>query len=103
MEKADESVYILNDSAASNNWVVHGNFTTTGKPMFAGDPHLGCKLPAFWQLMEISFHLNGELISVIGGSIPGVPLIVIGQNKHMVWSMTAPLNDNSDLWKEKLS
>lgn len=50
LEKADESLYTLNDSAASNNWVVHGNYTTTGKPILCGDPHLGTKIPAFWQL-----------------------------------------------------
>lgn len=40
---------------------------------------------------------------LIGGTIPGVPGVVIGKNDFMVWSMTAPLNDNSDLFKEELS
>jgi len=54
----DEVTSILYGMAgveASNNWAVHGNFTVTGKPLFGGDPHLGCKLPAFWQMMEVSF------------------------------------------------
>ena len=55
LEKADESLYILNEVGASNNWVVHGNYTNTGMPILAGDPHLGCKLPSFWQLMELTF------------------------------------------------
>lgn len=46
-------LYGLSGVEASNNWAVHGNHTTTGKPIFSGDPHLGCKLPAFWQLMEV--------------------------------------------------
>jgi len=103
LEKSPEDYYIISDTAASNNWVVHGNYTTTGLPILCGDPHLGTKIPAFWQLMEVAFTENGELYNLIGGSVPGVPGIVIGKNNHMAWSMTAPLNDNSDLYKEKLS
>jgi penicillin G amidase len=91
------------DSEASNNWVVHGNYTDTGLPILCGDPHLGTKIPAFWQLQEVSFRFNGEEMHLIGGTIPGVPGVVIGKNDFMVWSMTAPLNDNSDLFKEELS
>lgn len=53
--------------------------------------------------MEISWEENGEEFRLIGGSVPGVPSIPIGKNDYMAWSMTAPLNDNSDLFKEKLS
>lgn len=55
LDKTDEALYTLNDSSASNNWVVHGNFTTTGNPILCGDPHLGTKIPAFWQLQELTF------------------------------------------------
>ena len=103
LEKAPEEYYVISDTAASNNWVVHGNFTSTGKPILCGDPHLGTKIPAFWQLMELQFEQDGEVIDMIGGSVPGVPGIVIGKNNYLTWSMTAPLNDNSDLYKEKLS
>jgi acyl-homoserine lactone acylase PvdQ len=41
---------VSDDAGASNSWVVHGDFTETGFPMLANDPHLGTALPAFWQL-----------------------------------------------------
>ena len=40
---------------------------------------------------------------MIGGSIPGVPLIGIGRTKNISWGITAPLSDSSDLWQEKIS
>ena len=55
LEEGNPELYMMNDNTASNNWVVHGNFTNTGMPILAGDPHLGCKLPAFWQLIELSY------------------------------------------------
>lgn len=103
LDKTPDEFHIITNTAASNNWVVHGNFTTTGKPILCGDPHLDTKIPAFWQLMEVSFMEDGEMVNMIGGSVPGVPGIIIGKNNHMAWSITAPLNDNSDLFKEKLS
>lgn len=53
--------------------------------------------------MEISWVEEGEEHHLIGGTIPGMPGVVIGKNDYLAWSMTAPLNDNSDLFKEKLS
>ena len=89
---------------ASNNFAVHGNYTTTGKPLFGGDPHLGCKIPAFWQQMEVAFKDNeGNPQSVIGGSIPGVPAIIIGHSLYLAWSQTSPHADNTDLWQEHLN
>jgi penicillin G amidase len=38
---------------ASNNWVVHGDHTVTGKPILANDPHLGTSIPSFWTLNEL--------------------------------------------------
>lgn len=88
---------------ASNNWAVHGNFTATGKPLFGGDPHLGCKVPAFWQMMEVTFSHNNKKHSIVGGSIPGVPAIIVGHSLNLAWSTTSPHADNTDLWQEKLS
>lgn len=39
----------MDDQMASNNWVIHGNHTSTGLPMLASDPHLSTDMPAFWQ------------------------------------------------------
>jgi len=71
--------------------------------MLAADPHLGNKIPSFWQLMEVSWQEDGETFSSQGASTPGAPFIFVGRSKKMVWSMTAPVNDNSDLWQEELN
>ncbi len=86
------------DSMHSNNWVIHGNHTATGKPMLANDPHLSTSLPSFWTLNEIIW----EDKFLIGASAPGIPLIGIGRSKNISWGQTSPLCDNSDLWQETL-
>ena len=40
--------FVSEDSMHSDSWVIHGNFTETGKPMLANDPHLGTSIPSFW-------------------------------------------------------
>ena len=69
------------DTMHSNNWVIHGNHTATGKPMLANDPHLGTSLPSFWTLTEIIW----EDKFLIGASAPGIPLIGIGRSKNISW------------------
>lgn len=46
---------------------------------------------------------EGQEVHLIGGSYPGTPGVVLGKSDYLSWSMTAPLNDNSDIYKEKLS
>jgi acyl-homoserine lactone acylase PvdQ len=90
-DKVDEAMH-------SNNWVIHGKHTSTGKPMLANDPHLGTNLPSFWTLSELIW---GDKF-LIGASAPGIPLIGIGRSKNISWGQTSPLCDNSDLWQENL-
>jgi len=87
------------DQMHSNNWVIHGNYTATGKPMLANDPHLGTSLPSFWTLTELIWDDK----FLIGASAPGMPLIGIGRSKNVSFGQTSPLCDNSDLWQETLS
>lgn len=84
---------------ASNNWVISGKHTATGMPMLANDPHLGTAIPSFWTLQELVW----EDKFLIGGSLPGVPMIGIGRSKNVSWGQTSPLCDASDLWKETIS
>ena len=65
----------------SNNWVIHGNHTSTGLPMLANDPHLSTSLPSFWQLIELVW----EDKFLIGGAVPGIPLVAIGRSKNVSW------------------
>src|SRR5205085_3429462 len=68
----------------SNNWVVSGARTVSGKPILANDPHLGVRNPSIWYLT----HLAGAGFDVEGYSIPGAPGVVIGHNPHIAWGVT---------------
>jgi len=46
---------LLGDQMSSNHWVVHGNHTETGMPLFAGDPHLENQIPSTWLLFHLEF------------------------------------------------
>ena len=90
--------FVSEDSMHSDSWVIHGNFTETGKPMLANDPHLGTSIPSFWQLNELIW--KEKFLS--GASCPGVPLIPIGRGKKTSYGMTSPNCDTSDLWQETI-
>ncbi len=81
----------------SNNWVVSGARTTTGKPLLANDPHLGVRNPSIWYLA----HLSGAGFEVAGFSIPGAPGIVIGHNARIAWGVTNLGPDVEDLYVER--
>ncbi|WP_252829480.1 penicillin acylase family protein [Thermus scotoductus] len=79
---------------ASNNWVVAGSRTVTGKPFLANDPHLRLGAPSLWFLMA----LEAPGYRVIGASLPGVPGIVIGRNDRIAWGVTNVGADVQDLY-----
>ena len=81
----------------SNNWVVSGEVTDTGKPYLAGDPHLGLTLPSIWY----EIHLCCPTLNVYGVNFPGVPCIIIGHNSHVAWSPTNGQNIQTFYYKEK--
>ena len=67
--------------------------------MIANDPHLGNSIPSFWQLQELIWGDN----YLSGASVPGNPMIYVGKNKRITWTVTAALADISDLWQEELN
>lgn len=82
----------------SNNWVVSGKLTQTGKPLLANDPHLMISVPPIW--MEMGLECPG--FKTRGVTIPGVPLIVIGHNDRIAWGVTNSYADVQDLFIEKI-
>lgn len=78
----------------SNNWVISGSRTTTGKPMLANDPHLGFSAPSLWYLAD----LKGDTLSSIGATLPGVPGVVLGRNDRITWGATNVYPDTQDLF-----
>ena len=85
------------DRAASNNWVVSGKHTVSGKPLLANDPHLGASAPSIWYMT----HLSAPGIRVAGVTSPGLPGIIIGHNERIAWGFTNVGPDVQDLYIEK--
>jgi penicillin amidase len=83
--------------AASNNWVVSGKRTVTGKPLLANDPHLRPTAPSIWYLV----HLSAPGVRVAGISSPGIPGVIIGHNDRIAWGFTNVGPDVQDLYIEK--
>jgi penicillin amidase len=81
---------------ASNNWVVSGKRTASGKPLLANDPHLRATAPNIWYLA----HLAAPGLRVAGVSAPGVPGILLGHNADMAWGATNLGPDVQDVYAE---
>lgn len=80
----------------SNNWVVSGAHTATGKPLLANDTHLELSVPSIWYEM----HLTAPGYNAKGFTLPGAPLIVIGHNDEIAWGFTNNGADVQDLYIE---
>ncbi|MFK5980013.1 MAG: penicillin acylase family protein [Rhizobiaceae bacterium] len=87
---------------ASNNWVISGSRTQSGKPILANDPHLGLTAPSMFYLTHLSFTNEDGLQNIIGGSLPGTPLILVGRNDSLAWGLTTTGVDSQDIFVERL-
>jgi penicillin amidase len=82
----------------SNNWVLAGGRTKSGRPILANDPHLPIEFPSVWYEM----HLVASGLDVIGVTIPGMPFVALGHNARIAWGMTATSADVQDLVRERI-
>jgi len=87
-----------NEGLGSNNWVVSGSRTASGKPLLANDPHLGLTAPPVWYFAQLS----APGVNVIGSTLPGVPGVILGRNERIAWGFTNTGPDVQDLYIEKL-
>ena len=85
---------------ASNNWVVAGKKSTTGKPIFSNDMHLGLNSPGIWS--QIHQYVEGKL-NVTGVILPGQPFIIAGHNDRIAWGMTNVMLDGADFYIETIN
>ncbi len=83
---------------ASNEWVLSGAHTVSGKPLLANDPHLGLSFPGTWYLAR----LVGPGFDIRGASPPGVPTIALGHNGRIGWGFTTTNLDSQDLFVERV-
>lgn len=86
------------EGVGSNNWVVAGSHTRSGKPLLANDPHLKLSAPALWYFAR----LEAPGLHVAGATMPGLPMVVLGQNEHIAWGFTNTAPDVQDLYLERL-
>jgi len=90
---------IAPNGQGSNNWVVAGSRTVTGKPLLANDPHLLVQMPAVW----FEAHLSCPTYEASGVTLPFAPGIIIGHTAHHAWGFTNVGGDTQDLFLERLS
>lgn len=83
----------------SNNWVISGKLTDTGKPLLANDPHQGLSLPAIWY--QINLRATDGSYYAAGVSVIGAPGVVIGHNDHIAWGATNVMADVQDVYIEE--
>jgi penicillin G amidase len=89
----------VSNSGASNSWVIDGAKTKSGKPILANDPHLGFLAPIMWYLADI----NTPDHRITGGTVPGVPFVVLGHNRKIAWGVTSTHPDLQDLFIETVT
>jgi penicillin amidase len=85
-------------AAGSNNWVISGAHTASGKPLLSNDMHLPIYVPNIWYMAE----LRAPDFHVAGVTLPGLPEVIAGHNEHLAWGFTALFADVQDLYIEKL-
>jgi len=86
------------EGVGSNNWVVAGSHTVSGKPLLANDPHLKLTAPALWYFAR----LEAPGLKVAGATMPGLPMVVLGQNERIAWGFTNTNPDVQDVYLEQI-
>jgi penicillin amidase len=89
----------IRQGLGSNNWVVSGSHTATGKPLLANDTHLELSIPPIWY----EVHLTAPGWNVKGFTLPGAPMVIIGHNEHIAWGFTNNGADVQDLYIESFN
>ena len=84
---------------ASNAWAAAPSRSATGSTLLANDPHLGFSAPTIWYLARMELQSGG----VIGGTIPGIPAIIVGRSEGFGWGITSSYLDDQDVYIEKLN
>jgi penicillin amidase len=89
----------FNPNDGSNNWVIDGTMSATGKPILANDPHRTIALPSLRYLV----HLVGPGWNVIGAGEPALPGVAAGHNERVGFGFTIVGIDQQDLYVEEVN
>ena len=85
----------------SNNWVVSGAHTVSGKPLLSNDMHLDYGVPGIWY--EVQLEVPQKSFNVAGVSLPGAPFVIVGHNQRIAWGFTNVEPDVEDLYTEQFN
>ncbi|AKS45988.1 penicillin amidase [Octadecabacter temperatus] len=88
-----------NLAGASNAWAAGITRSATGSTLLANDPHLGLTAPSIWYLARLELETGG----VIGGTIPGVPVVMLGRSADLGWGITSSYLDDQDVYIEEVN
>jgi len=83
----------------SNNWVISGAHTGSGKPLLSNDMHLDLEIPNVWY----EAHLTAGDFDVVGVTLPGMPYVIVGHNLRIAWGFTNLGPNVEDLYVEKFN
>ncbi|EIE51946.1 penicillin amidase [Citreicella sp. 357] len=86
-------------AGASNVWAAAPERSAGGGTLLANDPHLGLTAPSTWYLARLQLQEGG----VIGGTIPGIPAVMLGRSQSLAWGITSSYLDDQDLHLEELN
>ncbi|APX11582.1 penicillin acylase family protein [Tateyamaria omphalii] len=86
-------------AGASNAWAAAAIRSASGGTLLANDPHLGFSAPAIWYLARLELQTGG----VIGGTIPGMPVVLTGRSDRLGWGLTTAYVDDQDVFIEELN
>ncbi|QGX98075.1 penicillin acylase family protein [Roseovarius faecimaris] len=86
-------------AGASNAWAAAPKRSASGGTLLANDPHLGFSAPAIWYLARMELQSGG----IIGGTIPGVPAVMVGRSAKLGWGITSSYLDDQDVFMEELN
>ena len=86
-------------AGASNAWAAARDRSASGGTLLANDPHLGFTAPAIWYLARLELQSGG----VIGGTIPGIPVVLTGRSAALGWGLTSSYADDQDVYIEELN
>ena len=87
--------------AGSNNWVVSGAHTASGKPLLSNDMHLSHGVPGIWYETDLQAPTPSGSFHVTGVALPGAPFIIVGHNDHIAWGFTNLGADVQDVYVER--
>ncbi|MEM8979135.1 MAG: penicillin acylase family protein [Pseudomonadota bacterium] len=86
-------------AGASNAWAASAKRAASDNTLLANDPHLGFTAPSIWYLARLELQTGG----VIGGTIPGVPMVLLGRSNDLGWGLTSSYADDQDAFLEELN